>query len=179
MFVVELQRHLAVCGAAEVDPITRRDPGFWNIVSIHDPLSSRQPWPQARNIHYACFHDAELAPSQSIRLMDKEDIAKILRFVDMRPAEPLLIHCQFGVSRSTAVALTLLVRGLFMDGFTDVIEPAVDTLLAIRSQASPNGLVLKLGLETFMAPEQAREMTVALINHPRLAANAAKNRLKP
>ena len=178
MFITELQRHLAVCGAAEVPRFTTRDPGFWNIVSIHDPFTNRQPWPQAKDVHYACFHDAEQSPSESIRLMDKEDIARILRFVDMRPAEPLLIHCQFGVSRSTAVALTLLVRGLVMDGVTDVIETAVDTLLTVRRQSSPNGLVLKLGLETFMAAREALELTVALINHPRLLENTNPNRVR-
>jgi len=176
MFIDELQRHLAVCGMLEVDQFTTRDRNFWNIISIYDPFGARQRWQRAKDIHYACFHDAEKANDEDIRLIESEDIANILRFVDLRPNEPMLIHCKFGVARSTAVALILIVRGLVMDGFEDVVDSAVDTLLEIRRQACPNGLVLRLGLETFMNIEEAQKLTIALINHPRLIANAAKNK---
>jgi predicted protein tyrosine phosphatase len=180
MFIPELQRHVTVCGASEVDQFVKRDPKFWNIVSIREPWSRRQRWAQAKEIHYACFHDVEnIEAGDGIRLPTRDDLAAIFRFVDAHPGEPMLVHCLAGQSRSTAVALALIVRGLVMDGFENVTEPAVAYLLQIRRVARPNALVLRHGLNLFLDAEQAQKLAIEMLNHPQLMENRFLSRLRP
>jgi len=172
MFIPELKRHLTVCGASEVAQFLKRDPKFWNIVSIYEPSIPRQQWQYARDVHYACFHDAEnVVAGREIRFPTRDDIAAIFRFVDAHPDQPILIHCLAGQSRSTAVALALIVRGLLAAGTSSVVEAAVAYLLEIRRIARPNALVLRHGLGLFCEPECAERLAVELLNHPQLMEN--------
>lgn len=172
MFIPELQRHLAVCGASEVERFTKFDRGFWNIISIREPSTPRWTWRDAKSIHHVCFHDAEnLGAEGNIVFARRDDLVAILKFADSRPLEPLLIHCLAGQSRSTAVALTLIVRGFVQAGIPVTVESAVSRLLDIRRQARPNALVLRLGLALFLPLEQVDPLVRELLNHPQLLEN--------
>ncbi len=170
MFIEELGQHLQVMSIAEADDLTRLDRQFWNVVSIHGPGERRAPLVQAKRVHYACFDDTEregpLAWSQYARA---DDLARIFGFMELIGREPLLIHCQMGISRSPGVALAWICRRL--DGRSGLVDQAVDCLLRVRPVARPNRLVLRLGLEQFLEPEKAAALTQALMDHPRLVAN--------
>jgi hypothetical protein len=87
-----------------------------------------------------------------------------------------MVHYLAGLSRSTAVALALIVRGMSEKGWDmtktePLVERAVDLLVQIRPKARPNVLFLRLCLEQFLDPVEARELTVRLVNHPTLMEN--------
>lgn len=76
------------------------------------------------------------------------DIQEALEWVDALPeGSRLLVACEMGVSRSTALALSIMAAQEVKDGdedqaILDGIGRAVDRLLALRSQADPNPNVL-------------------------------------
>lgn len=87
-----------------------------------------------------------------------------------------MVHCLAGLSRSPAVALTLIVRGLLahgavLDAQSALVDRAVELLLQIRPQSRPNVLVLHVGLEQFLPPDAARQLAVIAVNQPVLLEN--------
>jgi len=97
----------------------------------------------------------------------------IFRFADSVPGEPLMVHCRAGISRSTGVALCLIVRALHQrgDSLEMIAQEAPEIILQIRPQAAPNPLILELGFAEFLSETDARDLVVTLINHPRLLEN--------
>jgi predicted protein tyrosine phosphatase len=170
MFIEEIGQHLQILSLAEADKLTRMDRRFWNVVSIHGPGESPAPLAQAKRVHYACFDDTEQeGPNAWCQYARAEDLAEVFQFMESVGREPLLIHCVMGISRSTAVALALICRRL--TGQPDLHDKAVDCLLRVRPIASPNRLVLRLGLEQFLPDQEAATLARALCSHPRLVPN--------
>lgn len=129
------------------------DTGFWNVVSIREPAVPRPEFLRyVKRVHEAIFEDREdVDPDLACVPPRREHLNGILRFVDAHPSEPVLVHCRAGLSRSPAVALTLIVRGLMANDSNLNVQPAleekaVDLLLQIRPKSRPNALVLQLGL---------------------------------
>lgn len=174
MFIEELGRHLSVCGINEVPMILKRDPDFWNVISITESHAPRARFIKAKKIHQAVFDDIEdafMSGAEGFKAPTQDDLMQALAFVDTIPGEPIIIHCRAGISRSTALAAVLLVRGCIANGTS--IDPAAiaDQLLTIRYQAVPNELVMRLGFGLCMSAEDAEEMVRAISNEPRLANN--------
>jgi len=178
MFIEELGRHLAVSSIPELERSLKMDAGFWNVVSIREPAVPRpQSLRYAKRVHEAIFEDREevdadvpCAPPR------REHLADILRFVEAHPGEPVLIHCLAGLSRSPAVALALIVRGLLANGSDlgaqqALVEKAVALLLQIRPQSRPNALVLQVGLEQFLPADVAYQLMINMVSHPVLLRN--------
>lgn len=114
------------------------------------------------------IEESELAHAPS-----ESHLREILLFAEGTGQGPLLIHCWVGVSRSTAVALVLLVQGMHREGYNEgrIVGEAVETLLSIRPCAAPNPLILEIGLKEFMPPDVAIRLTRSLLNHPELFSN--------
>jgi predicted protein tyrosine phosphatase len=174
MFVEALNRHLLVCAHVELPEILGSSPAHWNVVSIREP---DHPQPDLANAKRACeviFLDQESNLAKfGLQPPSPAHLESIFQFADAQPADPLLVHCWAGRSRSTAVALALIVRGFWKRDVTDdaLITQSVDTLLAIRPFASPNKLVLRYGLDLFLPTPLAETVTRAFVNEPRLAQN--------
>ena len=178
MFIEEIGRHLAVSSIPELEKSLRLDTGFWNVISIREPLVPRPSFISlAKRFHVVICEDREVVdkdvPSRPPRV---EDVEGIFQFVDACPGEPILVHCLAGLSRSPAVALALIVRGMLERGWDatnrqPLAERAVELLLQIRRKARPNVLFLRLGLEQFLPAKDAFDLTVALVNHPVLMEN--------
>jgi predicted protein tyrosine phosphatase len=99
----ELGRHLAVASEKEAIALVQADRNFWNVVSIHAPNISRVHLRGAKRVHYVAFDDAERIEGNEqefFRLATMEDLRSIFAFIDLRPSEPLLVHCQAGISRT-------------------------------------------------------------------------------
>jgi len=180
MFIASLQRHLNVCAQVDLPAFAKRDPGFWNVVSIREP-SRPNPNPVGfRKFHTTLCLDIVgtdgLEENELAHVPRTEHLEKIFHFADETKAEPLLVHCWAGVSRSTAVALSLIVRAMHFDGYSEdeVMNEACNTLLAIRPQAAPNPLVLELGLAQFLDSNSAHRLMVLLVNQPALFQNRHK-----
>ncbi len=180
MFIASLQRHLNVCAQVELPAFAKRDPGFWSVVSIREPS---RPVPNPAG--FGGFHTTlcldvvgtdGLEANELVHAPRSEHLEEIFRFADSAPGHPLLVHCWAGVSRSTAVALALIVRAMHANGCSDdeMVGDACEILLAIRPQAAPNPLVLELGLAQFMDPDSAHRLMVRLVNQPALFQNRHK-----
>jgi predicted protein tyrosine phosphatase len=180
MFVEPFQRHLHVCAQVDLPGYSKRDFGFWNVVSIREP-SRPTPNPAGfRQIHTMLCLDVVgtdgLEENELIHAPRPEHLEAVFQFADNIPDEPLLVHCWAGVSRSTAVALALIVRAMHFDGYSEdeIVDEACATLLEIRPQAAPNPLVLETGLALFLNAPSARLLSVRLVNQPALFQNRHK-----
>jgi predicted protein tyrosine phosphatase len=173
MFFDFLGRHLAVCSIQELPAVAKRDPNFWHSISIMEPWRQLAPRQGLRDVLSLRFDDAENLETDEtgITFPQKQHILDALAFTDERAGEPLLIQCWAGLSRSAALALGIIARGLHHDGVEPFAGKAVKHLLQIRPQAHPNVLVLRLALETFLSGEHANAVTVEMVNHPALLAN--------
>lgn len=113
-----LQRHLAVCAQPDLPGWTKDEPDFWNLISIREPNRPRIDTRGFRKVHNIVCHD--VVGTQGVSEEDQKTLilpsAKHVRgvfvFADETETEPLLIHCWAGVSRSTAMALSLIVKSM-------------------------------------------------------------------
>lgn len=149
------QRHYLVCGLRDLPHVSRRDPDFWNLISVLE--LSGPPVPTAgfpNHIRVACDDVVEAVSGSEAP--DSRQIGEVFRFSDRVAGEPLLVHCMFGESRSTAMALLLLLRDMKLDGFS-VAESAKESMLflmTIRPQAKPNPLLLDVGLRMLYSEQE-------------------------
>jgi predicted protein tyrosine phosphatase len=69
-----------------------------------------------------------------------EHIDEVFQFTDSAPSDPLLVHCWAGFSRSTGVALALIVKAMHLEGCSEeeIVDYACGTLLEIHPQAVLN-----------------------------------------
>lgn len=177
MFFDPLQRHLAVCARADLPRMARFDPNFWNVISMRGPTQPPIDRRGFKQIHPVICYDVAGGdpsdPEDMLGVPRREHLQAIFRFADSIAGQPILVHCQAGVSRSTAVALALIVRGMYSDGFAaeEIGEQAPQMLLSIRPQAAPNPLILELGLSEFMPSVEAKQLTTVLLRNPVLLAN--------
>ncbi len=172
MYIEALKRQMAVCSFDGAARLTGLDNGYWNVVSIHGPRERKADLPLAKTIHYSCFDDVEDEDSAVGRSPRGADIAEIFSFIGSLgsgPSAPLMIHCQQGISRSTAVALSWLYGHL--PSTDDRPVSAIDLTLELRPRARPNRLVLALGLAQFMALCEARRLAARIVAEPRLEQN--------
>lgn len=173
MYLEAIGRQMAVCSLDSAVRLTRLDKSYWNVVSIHGRQERKAHLPLVKTIHYSCFDDVEQEHSAVGRGATAMDIAGIfgfLRGLAVAPhAEPIMVHCQQGISRSAAVALSWIYGCLLPT--PDRIVRAIDLLLELRPQAKPNRLVLALGLAQFVAVEEAQRLAEWVVSEPRLERN--------
>jgi predicted protein tyrosine phosphatase len=124
-----------VCGLEEIAGHAGR--GVSHVLSLLDP-GAPEPvgfadFPAHRRTTLR-FHDC-LAPAEGLVAPERPDIAAILDFgAAARGAGHLLVHCHYGLSRSTAALLILFAQG---EPETPA-EALVDRLHALREPAWPN-----------------------------------------
>ncbi len=173
MYLEALKRHMAVCSLEGAARLVALDKGYWNVVSIHGPHETKADLPLAKAIHYSCFDDVDDEYYTSGRRATAEDVAGIFGFIRALgagpPAAPLLIHCQQGISRSAAVALSWIFGQL--PPSPDRAMRAIELTLRLRPEARPNRLVLALGLAHFMRSRKAGQLADWILNEPRLVRN--------
>lgn len=180
MIIPSLQRHLAICAQPDLPAWAKDEPNFWSVVSIREPF--RPPINPAgfRRIHGIVCHDVIgiqgicEEDQMTLILPNIEHLRGVFAFADETGEEPLLIHCWAGVSRSSAMALGLIIRGLHWDGY-DLAEIAVEApgiLLEMHPCAAPNPLILRLALEEiYRDSELANSLLRELLNHPGFFGN--------
>jgi len=181
MFIESLNFHLSVCSRADLPQIAKYDPDFWNVISMRSPA---QPKIDPRG--FLKIHTVMCDDIRNIRATDtddkcgvprKEHLQEVFRFIDGIAGEPVLIHCHYGVSRSTAVALSIIVRQMHYDGFSldEIAREAPEMLLAIRPQAAPNPIILELGLAQFLPEQSVKLLLDGMSSHPRFNENQSGN----
>ncbi len=179
MFIAYIQRHLAVCSLTELPAFTKRDPKFWNVITLLGPKSPSPARANFRDHHRAHFDDVCAVPTTNAELggvvVKAPTMRGMLKFVDERPSQPILVHCVMGISRSPAAALVFLLRGLVAAGDTNPAVTGLETLLTIRRQARPNPLVLQTGLECFLTEREAKRLTAQVLEKLRAFGSATSD----
>jgi predicted protein tyrosine phosphatase len=185
MFIESIQRHVAVCAQLDLPKIAKLDPNFWNVISIREPARPPIDPSGFKRIHKVICYDTNCQDKQYFEgatgIPRREHLEGIFDFADSIEGEPILVHCWAGVSRSAAVALCLIARGMHKDDFSllEIQGEAPEILLAIRPKAAPNPLLLELGLAGFLPAQQAHELMVAWVNHPVLFRNRMGGEASP
>jgi predicted protein tyrosine phosphatase len=163
-------RELAIASQSQAEVLVRQQPGHWHVISIREPGNPAPVLEGARTIHISTFEDVLTLNGNGPKAAHLESMVRAA--TPLRKA-PLLIHCWAGRSRSTAVALTLIVQELWEAGFegTALVQAAVNRLLDLRPIAVPNALVLRLGLQLILPRPLPDTLEKALMNAPRIIAN--------
>jgi predicted protein tyrosine phosphatase len=173
MFVEPIGQQIAVCSFDEAARLTLLDKNFWNVISIHGPRDLKAQLRLAKTVHYSCFDDIEEEDSTFYRSPRTADVAGIFAHIRSLgvgpPAPPLMVHCQQGISRSTAVALAWIYGQL--PAKHDRAARSIDLILEVRPQARPNQLVLAFGLAQFMESSEARRLAHRMTSEPRFMRN--------
>jgi predicted protein tyrosine phosphatase len=134
----------SICGIDELDGHSTA--GVTHVLSLLDP---GWPAPEAFGAfggHARLdlrFHDI-IDPLPGLRLPQADDVAALLRFAREAQAEPgghLLVHCQKGMSRSTASLALILAQARPDRAAEDVLADIVQR----RPKAWPNLRILELG----------------------------------
>jgi hypothetical protein len=132
-----------------------------------------------KRVHRVLFEDTEDAKDTDAVCVPRiEDIEAAIQFAEETAPGGLLVHCQMGWSRSTAIALVLLVKKLWPA--PDAVDLACAALLEVRASARPNNLIVRLGFGLFMPEEQARIWSKRVAEHPVFLSNrtATSNHLR-
>lgn len=171
MYIESLQREIAVRPHAEVGEFLACEPGRWHVISIREPDHPEAPLKDALRSRIFVFLDVQIGTET--QSPQRAHLEGIMRFARQCQNAPLLVHCWAGRSRSTAVALVIILQSLWdqgMDG-AELVRKAVDALLSIRPTAAPNRLVLRLGLEQFLPHALAGTLAKAVLAEPRIQKN--------
>lgn len=132
-----------VCGIFEVEEFSARlQPA--RMVSIVAP-EEQPPTPPGltadAHLRIACHDIVEPAPMEIVP--DRRHVKQLIAFArQWDPATPMLIHCQAGISRSTAAALVT-----YAAHFPDSVDRAALHLRRTGPHARPNPLIVSLGDE--------------------------------
>ena len=117
---------------------------FDAVITLEDPACrpsnrlrfTRHPAPAHLVLAFEDVDDDTLG----VRVATRDQVADALAFARVHATGSLLVHCFHGLGRSAATALAI---------FADRLGPgaeraALDQLLAIRSEATPNLVIVKL-----------------------------------
>src|SRR5215469_6292494 len=135
---------ITICGILELGEHSAA--GVTHVLSILGPNSPDPPEFTAFAPHRRLtlrFHDV-IEPQPDQIAPTREDVERLLAFgreVSEIPEGHLLVHCQAGVSRSTAAAALILIQA----NPESPPSAALDVIAAIRPRAWPNLLILELG----------------------------------
>lgn len=134
---------VTVCGIDEL--IGKRDSGVTHILSLLDPgwptpeHFAELAWPHRLDLR---FHDV-IDPGEGWRPPEPADLERLFAFGRDLPEEGghLLVHCQMGISRSSAAVLLLLAQARPDRSAEDVLAE----LVRIRPAAWPNLRMVEMG----------------------------------
>ena len=159
---------VSIGGLDDLDGL--RDAGVTHVLSLLDP-----GWPEPESLGVVAphrrldlrFHDI-VDPLPGLRRPGQRDVAGVLDFARALAAAPqahLLVHCQKGLSRSTA-SLALILAQARGDWPADALLAEV---VRLRPRAWPNLRIIELG-DALLGRDGSLVAAVAQIYRARLAA---------
>jgi predicted protein tyrosine phosphatase len=156
MFFASLNQSVMIVGLDEVFRLPTTELSDWNVLSIRARRNERPfDFPEARRVKTLRFDDVEVDyPEENLFAAKPKDIEDALAFGREVGDEPLLIHCQAGISRSTAVAWIIIWDKL--KSKPDSVGQAFDIVRKVRPILLPNRHVLRLGVEA-IAPKETQQ----------------------
>jgi predicted protein tyrosine phosphatase len=112
--------------------------GATHVLSLLDPGKRPFLHPATNRNNWLLLHFEDNLDEHELNSPTRQDVAKILEWGQTLPEDAVvLVHCEAGVSRSTAAALALLVQ----HHGNDRIDDCIRMLLEVRPHACPNPLI--------------------------------------
>lgn len=126
-----------VSSRSKVSKITSKV-GATHVLSLLDP--GKRPWlhPSTPHKNWKLLIFEDVVDPEYDRAPKKEHVEQFLAWAKALPDDAvLLVHCEAGVSRSTAAALAILVQYHGIEN----IDKCVDLLFGVRPESAPNPLI--------------------------------------
>jgi predicted protein tyrosine phosphatase len=149
-----------VCDRSSVSEYTSKY-GITHVLSLLDP--GRKPFlhPKFDKNNWKMVHFEDVFHTSNLYAPTYEDVENCLNWAKALPDDAvLLVHCEAGVSRSTAMALAILT----LKGGVDNIKQHIEHLLEIRPHAIPNSLISKYADQYLNAGGKLFELSEELAN---------------
>ncbi len=105
-----------------------------------------------------CFDDIA-SPKDDLVLPNKKHVQSALNFADELRGGSLLIHCHAGISRSSAVALAIIAKGLG----AGIEKQACIELEQVNPNSAPNALVIRFADEILERDGALYEMAKSMV----------------
>lgn len=148
------KRKLKIVGVEEALRLSKAELTGWNILSIGGRMDAPLSFPGAKSTKSLHFDDVEDdCPEDGAFAATPEDIQEALEF-SRGIVGPLLIHCQMGISRSTAIAWIIIYDKLKAE--PGAVRQSFEFVHKLRPILSPNPHVLRLGVKA-LAPKGSRK----------------------
>ena len=130
----------------------RLESGKWHVISLRTPNKPDQGPPMHNHAHFAAailirkFDDvwADKHGKLGFQLPSREDVQACFDFVAEHNPENLLVHCDAGVSRSSATAYILACISKQPEEAINMLNPMIHM---------PNELIVKFGTEILGNPD--------------------------
>ena len=146
---------IGVCGLKELP--ARADAGVTHLISIWNGTENGEEAQKVRQLFdkaevlFLFFND--VTETEASYPPSREDVGAALRWSqDLKKGDRLLVHCSAGVSRSTALAFSILCQHWGRDTELECFAE----LMAIRPIAAPNPMVVALADELLARNGQMR-----------------------
>ena len=171
MYIEQLGRHFSIGSRPEAEILAEGDYNFWNVISLIGPDDPAFPAHRgAKSLHTERFLDIE--DLDALYAVRKVHLERVFSFVDeLEFTEPILVHCVQGLSRSTAVALGIIARALYLDGEDVPVPEALEIIFKLRPVAAPNPLVMKIAFEQFLPANEVEEAIALVRDDERVMGN--------
>jgi len=115
-----------------------------HILSLLDPGKRPFLHPTTDRHNWLLLHFEDNLDEHALHSPTRDDVARILEWGARLPADAVvLVHCEAGISRSTAAALALLVQHHGIEN----LDQCVQMLLEVRPFACPNPIITKFADE--------------------------------
>ena len=139
-----------------------------HILSLLDPGKRPFLHPKTNPKNWLLLHFEDNLTEQEASSPTREHIARILQWGRSLPDDAVvLVHCEAGISRSSAAALALLVQ---YHG-VDKIDECIQLLLEVRPFACPNPLITLFADEQLGCNGELHEKAEKVANTKIIALN--------
>jgi len=128
-----------VCSRGAVSKFTSKT-GATHVLSLLDPGVRPYLHPKTNKDNWLLLHFEDNIEEFDPNSPTREHVTTILNWSKLLPDDAiLLVHCEAGVSRSTAAALAIMIQ----HNGIEKLEECISNLLLVRPQACPNPLITK------------------------------------
>ena len=170
---------LFVTGRIQADDVMLRFPSSIPVITLRGPRDPSLKNPRLAKLHLEVLFDDIQEPVDGGTLPSRKHAIAILdawQKCCAQEAKVVILHCEAGISRSTAAAL-----GIHFLGTSNPVTGvalAAQNLFAVNPFGHPNKLVLKLLLQTQYSLEHARVISAQLISAYGALQNVQENENK-